>query len=423
MLKILIPESIPGYNKGEEAIFRGILKSLEFVPEKKIYLYSEDPEYDRAQYAGDAEIITRTFVPNPSMGAKKKFLLLTGNIAQHLLYLFCPPPLRKVFFKSRLWRIYEEMDLVILGHDNAFSFSHNFLILFCKILRKKTVFYGGTIHEHNYRSFIKKKVTRSCLAKLDLITMRERGTFRFLKGLGLESPFIKSTADLAFLLEPVDRVRALGLLKESGIDTNTRPLVGMTAAVNSIVYKRSFIDIKDPRKKYETHARILAGTIDFLVENIDATVVLFVHAGAAHRTDSDRKVTESILERVADRSRVFLTERDYSASELKGMIGCTDLFIGERVHSVLAALSMKVPSVVLSNTADLRAYGIIGEMLEQSEWIYNTEHPDPDFLKELVMRAWKSREATRRKLEVILSEVTKLAMMNGELLEKVLGGR
>ena len=423
MIKILIPESIPAYNKGEEAIFRGIQKTLEFMPEKKIYLYSENPEYDKKQYGNDVEIITTTFIPDAQLPVKEKLILLVRNITQYLCYACCPKFLKRKLFKNRLWRIYEEIDLVIMGHDNAFSFSHNFLILFFKLLNKNIVVYAATIMAHKCKGYIKRKITKFCLNKANLVTLREKKSFEFLNDMGLTPPYIACTADLAFLLDPIPMPEAIELLKENGVEKKDTPLVGMTVAFDSIVYRYGFVDIKDPVEKYKAHARILAKIIDFLIEKLHANVVFFPHSTDARKEENDYKLACDIIKNVINKSRVINMQKDYFACQLKGMIGCCDLFIGERIHSVIAALSMKVPSIVLSNKTDVRVCGIIGEMLGQYDWIYNNERVDVTSLKQLIDKAWEEREVIQKKLETVIPAAMKLAMINGELLKEVMYSR
>ena len=110
---------------------------------------------------------------------------------------------------------------------------------------------------------------------------------------------------------------------------------------------------------------------------------------------------------------------DFSASDLKGMIGCCDFFVGARTHSVIAATSMGVPSVVLSYPKDYRTYGIIGEMLQQSKWVYNIEYLQAGDLIELIKNAWVQRDETSRQLPDIVKKVRERAFLNGELLGNV----
>lgn len=422
MLSILIPEKIPAHNKGEEAITLGICKTLEVQGiQSKIYLFSESPEYDGKAYKGMVEIITESLIPTSLFSRRRKLFHLLRSGSKHLLFLMCPPPIRRRIFKGKLWQVYMEVDLVLLAHDNAFSLVHNFLILFCKLLRKKVVMYGASILPHVYEKTIPRIFTRFCLNKLDLITLREFKSYEFLKRVGLDPARLHVTADKAFILEPVEKNRALELLKNNNIVPDNRPLIGMTLVYyGSGVYRRGLINYKDPKEKYSAYTGIMARVVDFLIKEFGARVIFMPHTIGPTEANDDRKVAADVINKVDDKSGVFAINGDYSASELKGMIGCFDFFVGARTHSVIAATSMAVPSVVLSYPKDFRTYGIIGDMLGQSRWVYNIEYLQEQDLIEMIKDAWSSRHDTRRQLPDIIKRMKELTLLNGKLLKDML---
>jgi len=52
---------------------------------------------------------------------------------------------------------------------------------------------------------------------------------------------------------------------------------------------------------------------------------------------------------------IQMIKGEYSSEELKGIISCFDLFIGARMHSVIAALSMSVPALAIAYIPKSRA--------------------------------------------------------------------
>lgn len=421
MLSILIPEKIPAHNKGEEAIFLGICKTLELQGiEAKIYLYSEDPAYDGKRYKDKAEIITNTLIPNSGLSRGRKLAHLLRSGIKHVTFLLCPRNIRKKIFKDRLWQVYTDVDMVILGHDNAFSFTHNFLILFCKLLNKKVVMYGASILPHVYEKALTGSFTKYCLEKLDLITLRESKSRDFLKKLGLDISHLHVTADKAFLLEPVKKDTALALLRDNKIVPGEKPVVGMTVVYGSGVYKRGLVGYKDPKEKYAAYTGAMARVVDFIVRDLGGIVVFMPHTIGPSREDDDRVVSYDVYRRIKNKTGVFVLNGDYSAAELKGMIGCCDFFIGARTHSVIAATSMGVPSVVLSYPKDFRTYGIIGDMLGQNRWVYNIEFLQDKDLIDLIRSAWNSRHDTMRQLPDIVKHIKEQALLNGKLLKDVM---
>ena len=113
---------------------------------------------------------------------------------------------------------------------------------------------------------------------------------------------------------------------------------------------------------------------------------------------------------------VNVLTNEYSAAELKGLIGQFDFFIGERLHSVVNAMSMGVPSIVISNSADQRL-GII-KMFGQEDAICYIEALDADTLMSKISDIWSEDRSSdlRSKAEIM----RKRAMLNGRLLKRLL---
>jgi colanic acid/amylovoran biosynthesis protein len=54
-----------------------------------------------------------------------------------------------------------------------------------------------------------------------------------------------------------------------------------------------------------------------------------------------------VYEKVKHKNKIVAITKEYSARDLKGIISRCDLFIGARMHSIIAAISMCVPSVAI----------------------------------------------------------------------------
>jgi len=418
MLKVLIPETVPSYNKGEAAIYAGILKTLRLVNrEFKVYLFSDAPDYDGKWYGGPTQIITRSLIPTFRESPKKKLLHLFKELPFHLLFIICPRMLRKLFFKDILWRIYDEIDLVLLGHDNAYSFAHNLAVLFFRIMGKKVVVYGASIRPVVYEKRFARFLLKFCLNKVDLITFREEDSYQNITRLGITAPPLQVTADKAFLLDPVERKEALKLLSTNGAKFDNRPLIGMTVLFNPWIPLYALLEVKDPQERYKVHSQIMAQLIDHLIEGLGAFVILLPHCVGPGDYNDDRTVARDVAKNVKDQSNVVAIDGDYSVSQLKGIIGCCDLFVGERTHSVISAASQAIPFVSLSYSKDVRTHGIIGSMLGQEKWIMDLDHLNTDNLIDTIEKAWKSKAQTKRELLNIIPKIKEKSLLNGVLLK------
>jgi len=261
-------------------------------------------------------------------------------------------------------------------------------------------------------------VTKYALNRAHLITLRENVSYGYIRALGINNPNTEATADKAFLLEPVEKNKALQLLKKHGITENNRPLIGITAVFGAWIQKRGLVDIPNTKDKYEVHVRMIAEVVDYLTEELGADVIFFPHSIGPDDKLDDRKVAASIVERVKNKSRVVSIEEDYSPQQLKGMIGRCDFFIGERTHSVIAAASQNIPFVMISRSQDFRTHGIVGDMLGQQQWVVDIDRYEEGKLLVAVKKAWESREKTHQELIEIIPDMIKRSMLNGELLKK-----
>ncbi len=428
MLRIFIPEIIPSLNKGEEAIFRGILKTLPSDEGYEVSLYSIHPEVDRLRYdfpgvqivAGDGLIIYNS-------SKASKLIKFPWILLKHMVFLVLYKLLGKkaaLIMRGDLWRAYQEADIIIAGHDNAFSKFHVPLILFSKLLGKPTIIYGASMLPWAHANALNKALVKFCLEKVDLITLREEISKQLVDDLGVKNRAVYVTADKAFLLDPASNERVKSIMQKEGIRKRAgEALVGMTAVYGSEVFAYAFPDIEELQQKYDKHVQILADLADDLVEKLDATVMFLPHAigfGTFNDKYDDRIVARDIFKAARNKERIVAIENEYPVDELKGLIGQCDLFIGERTHSVIGAMSMGVPSIVITSPKDYRTQGIIGRMLAQQKWVYNCENMSTETLIAKAHELWAERDEVRHDLVRRCADAKSRSLRNGELLRKLI---
>jgi len=419
LITILIPEKIPAHNKGEEAILKGMLKTLEFIPEKKIYLFSKSPVYDKSQYKESVEIIENSLVPDPGDGIFKKIIHLSKVVPSHIIYLISykiSKNLTKKLFNKGMWKIYNEVDIVLVAHDNSYSKMHNYMILFCKMIGKFTAIYGASIRSSLlYKGILNKYITKLCLNIADLVTVREEVTKNMLaKNLNINNDIIKLTADLAFLMDPIEKDSSIILLEKYGVSYGKETIIGMTVVYKTGIFNQIKINVKN-------HIEKISQLVDFVSEKTMAKIVFFPHSIGPGDADDDRIAARAVYDICHNKGKIILIEEDYSAAELKGMIGCCDFFIGERTHSVISAVSMLVPAVSLSHMHDYRTIGILGKMLEMEKLIYDiNEIANIEKLKDFVLNAWNNREFIKNSLIRVVPNTINNAKKNAIYLQDAL---
>lgn len=433
MINILIPEETPSLNKGEAAILCGMMET--FAPlesDCRVTLFSVNYQEDKKRYENMADVLDArgimptdiiTMANSPLRKMWEIFFSLCKHIMFFMLYILLGRGATKLMRRD-IWKAYTDADVVIICHDSLYSpMYHPLVTLFCKLLRKKIVIYGATfnptIRKQNFPSWKKYLAVRSMKTvfnNADLITLRESYSYDFLKDMGFNG-HVHLTGDLPILLRPSSDLQALRIIEKEGIDPS-RPIIGMTIGRHQMA--PILTDIPDGKIKYEKLIYIMRKVVDFIVTRYDSTVVFIPHCVGKGKVLDDRIIAAEIANGTKNPSRVKVVQTEYSPEDLKAVVGVFDLFVGHRLHSVVDAITMHVPSIMMSHSNDFRAHGIVGTTLGQSEWIYNLENLQTDTLCARIDELWNLREEVRKGLAESVKSARKQVKKNGYLLASVL---
>ncbi|MEM2129890.1 MAG: polysaccharide pyruvyl transferase family protein, partial [Candidatus Bathyarchaeia archaeon] len=108
--------------------------------------------------------------------------------------------------------------------------------------------------------------------------------------------------------------------------------------------------------------------------------------------------------------------------EIKGIIGSCDMFIGCRMHAVIASLSMYVPTLAIGYGT--KFMGVVGQMLNQEEWLIQIEHFSFEeilaLLKAKIDCLWEKRIIVRNNLSKTVLSVKALALSNCDVIKNFL---
>jgi len=432
MYTILIAENIPVLNKGELALLCGMIESFSLLGSVKVKILSSSLEDDLIRYGDKLEIID----VSTSFHLKKDFnysyiekIILSSIITiKHIIFLI----FYKIFgvkvtkiMPSELWRSYVDADLIFIGHNGIFGIgsgllgnyfnllslsSYIYLPFFGRILRKPLVIYGGSIPQ--YKNSIIQKWMSFLLNRIDLITLREKKSLTNLFDIGYSADRAFVTADLAFLLNPT--TGADQIIKSENIDTNNI-LIGITVTRYKAITAYKDLGIAESYKK---HSVIIANVLDYLVENKNANIIFFPHSIGLEKHLDDRILSEYISKKCKNTDRIKVILNEYSPEELKALFGKCDFFIGERLHSVIGAMSMKVPSIVLSNVSDQRLE-IIRDIGQENSICYVEDLREMDLI-EKIEEMWVKRDQIKKELNVEIEIAKEKSMKNGMLLKKLI---
>jgi polysaccharide pyruvyl transferase WcaK-like protein len=435
MINILIPEETPSLNRGEAAIFLGMRESFKLLSKDvRIAMFSFDPVEDATCYGPDVKIIdARGIMPSSIMykthGVLFKVTEYLTFAVKHLIFILIYFLMRdntSKILKRDVWKHYCQADVVILGHDSAFTpIYHCFLIFFFKYLKKITVIYGASLPSINqisskYKRAAYARIIRAAFSRVDLITLRERISLRYLKQIGVDGVPSKVTADLAFLMPAAPTLRIDEILVKEALNISD-PLVGVAVSRNKM--KFAFADSRPLEEKEKNFVSEMTKVVNYLTEVLGATVVFIPHSMVKDQYRHDRILARKILKQVQNKERIRLIESEYSAAELKGLTGRLSFCIGTRLHFIIDAISMLVPFIIITDRFDQRIHGIIGEILEQEKLIYNIENLDYKKISTKIKKYWKKRNLIRSELESYREKLIKDAMSNAEYLKTVVRDR
>lgn len=436
MTKILISEHIPSLNKGELTILEGMLETFKILGETEVTIVSCFTKTDRPRYRTNIRLIDPCQSLHLSYALEnlpKRLVASFIALLEHVLFMILFKTLGLRAFKlmrAKIWQAYADCDVVIAGHDGGFGpwgdgfnplYLYPFYTLFlARVLGKPVVIYGASAPKIKRLKLVGKFLTRLVLNKADLLTMREKASAEYLKSIGVTNDKLSVTADPAFLMQPAPDKRVMEIMNREGLD-NSRVLIGMT--ITREIASQAFPSL-DSENSYRKHTEMLAQVVDHLIDNLNAMVVFVPHClGTVKEYDErdDRIIAKDILQICHHKDMVKIITNEYGPAELKGLMGRFTLFLGERLHSVINAMGMYVPSIAISWPEDVR-FDII-RMLGREEAICSVQDLQAVSLIDRISDIWEKRDMIREQLVSQVEIIRERAMVNGKLLKELLDSK
>lgn len=198
------------------------------------------------------------------------------------------------------------------------------IILLAKIMGKKVMVYSqgiGPIHKEGNRF-----ITKMILNHVDCITVREENSKTDLRELGLVGKEIGVTADPVIDLPAADQVKGLELLKQSsGIWQDGRTTVGFALRSKDFQTEEAYNKLLD--------------TIEGMISDYQLVFIPFHY-------NEDLVILKRLKEAYGD--RVVIVMERFNTSEILGVIGCFDVLVGVRLHSLIFAAVQNVLPIGVS---------------------------------------------------------------------------
>ena len=421
MLNVFVAETVQSENKGEAALMHGIMRTInENSPEKVQYwLCSETPELDREEYGDTVRVLDDVgLVPIGSPNKSKKLLHFVKAACKHLPFLIAYHLLGKLslkIFTGELWEAYFNADVIIVGHDNAFSKFHIPLMFFILLLRKKVIVYGTTIMPAVLNTDFRRKMAAIALNRVALITTREPMTYEYLQSIGVTKAPLYCTADKAFVLQEVSSEETDVLMGRLELSDLPRPIIGVMAVKSSTVYRAAFKGSSfSPEEKYDKHAQEIADALDIVHSQLGGSIVFVPHCIGPSSDLDDRLTAAVVKEKMKSKGSVSVLTDVLRVTELKAIMGRFDMVVSERTHGGINAAAMIVPTLWITHPGDHRTYGIVSGSLELPQCLYNIEGLSSETLSKTIMATWNSRESIIEALKLNIPKARALTLTNGE---------
>jgi polysaccharide pyruvyl transferase WcaK-like protein len=145
---------------------------------------------------------------------------------------------------------------------------------------------------------------------------------------------------------------------------------------------------------HNNYIRLLAGIVDHLVENYGARPVFICHEIYEERKD-DAWVARQVIAASSHADTITVVSGNNSAETLKKMIGELDFLVASRFHSLVAALSLAVPSIAI---AWAHKYHELFAEAGLEGFVFDAEELELERFIPMFAMAWDQREATRVQL-------------------------
>ena len=296
MKNILISGYYGSKNGGDEAILSSMLEILrEIDSDLKFTVISLNPEYTKKRHNVDA------------VQWLDIFSIIKKILSADLLISGGGSLLQNVTSRRSLY--------YYLG-----------IIFLAKLFGCKVMLYAQGIGP--IRGKIAHWLMKIIVNRVNLITVRDRGSLNELKRLDITQPKIFCTADPVLAIKPVPLDIGKKILARYSVTDEPKkiPLIGVAV--------RRWIDWGQCQSE-------LASAFDKLIEAAGAKIIFI-----PFHFPEDVKAARSIVQLMKNPCTVM--EEEFTTSEFLSLVGCMDALIGIRLHALIFAGIMNVPLIGIS---------------------------------------------------------------------------
>ncbi|MBK9127279.1 MAG: polysaccharide pyruvyl transferase family protein [Phycisphaerales bacterium] len=254
-----------------------------------------------------------------------------------------------------------------------------------------------------FRSRLARWMARYVLRRADAVYVRERLSLGVIDELAGPSPMRsrpRLVPDVAFVLDALPRAVVPTEPPEPGLLAR-RP-IGLN--VSGLLYHAD----ADQRARFglrDDYAALMERVAATLLDQTDVPLLLVPHVLVpdAH-PESDARACRSLRARLEPRypGRVFQLAGEYTAGQVKHVIGGCEFFVGSRMHACIAAASQGVPVVPLAYSDKFRG---VFETLGAGELVVDLRRADRDETARSCVRTFQRRASIRAALEATVGDL------------------
>ena len=293
-MKIVVSGYYGSKNGGDEAMLAAMLEVLrEEVSDLQVTVISLNPEYTRRRHNVEAVAMADIFSIIKKIRAADLLISGGGSLLQN----------------------------VTSGRSLYYYLT---IIFFALALGRKVMLYAQGIGP--IRGFFAHKLMNLIVNRVDLITVRDRGSLEELERLKITRPKIFCTADPVLAMKPAPKEIGEEILAHHGIKNSDEKFIGVAV--------RHWLGWG----KFQVE---LAAALDKIIDATGAKIIFI-----PMKFPEDIRSAEQTASLMKKKCVVF--DEEFTTQEILSLVGCMDLLIGVRLHALIFAGLSGVPMLGIS---------------------------------------------------------------------------
>ena len=222
------------------------------------------------------------------------------------------------------------------------------------------------------------------LRNSEFICAREKKSYDYLIDTQCVSPEkVLLSPDIAFQFQAAKPEIARHIMMKAGLSLD-QPIIAITP--NMRIYERT-----TGHDSNNIYVKDLLSIIKYFLSDTPCQILFLPHEATIDKAN-DFELCEMIMSYINDMGRVFMLNGKERASDTKAIIGMCDFLVASRYHSLIAAMSMRVPTVVIGWS---HKYDEVMRELGLERWVIDPVNRPGSATREIVTDAWNNRKETR----------------------------